>query len=121
VASGKPRGKRPGFRWGSSAATPRRKPELAARAIDRFVEETPRRLEQLKRRIGECDGCGTQAHARALASAAATVSAESLCSLAAAIEEAELRCEFKCAAGQLPQAEEQFRRFTLAVRQNTAC
>ncbi|SPE34686.1 putative Histidine kinase [Candidatus Sulfopaludibacter sp. SbA3] len=91
--------------------------ELADRVIGRFVEETPRRLEQLKRRIDDCDGCGTRAHAHALRSASATVSAVSFCALATAVEEAGVRCEFKYAAGLLPGMEEQFRQFKLAVQE----
>jgi len=90
--------------------------ELADRMIHQFVEETPQRLQQLKRRIEDRDGSGTRMHAQLLHSTAAAVSALSLCALASAVEDAGVRCEFGRAAGLLPQMEDHFRRFARAVQ-----
>ena len=94
--------------------------ETAGRMVAQFVEETPRRLVQLKGRIEDCDGLGTRAHARVLRIAAAAVSAASLCSLASAVEVAGINGEFTHAAGLLPEIEEQFHQFTRAAHGSKA-
>ncbi len=88
----------------------------AARIIAQFLEETPRRLAQVKGRIEDCDGLGTRAHARMLRVAAVAVSAPALSAAASDLEEAGLSCEFRRAAALLPALEEQFREFARAAQ-----
>jgi two-component system sensor histidine kinase/response regulator len=106
----------PIFDWDSLLERFGGRQELADQMIHQFVEETPQRLKQLKHRIDDRDGSGTRTHAQVLRSAAAAVSALSLCALASAVEEAGVRCEFGRAAGLLPHLEDHFRQFARAVQ-----
>ncbi len=90
--------------------------DVASRMIDRFVAETPGRIEHLRSRILDCDSAGASSYAQVFGDAAAEVSARSLSALAKALDEAARQSEFGKAAGLLPRMERDFREFTRTVQ-----
>jgi CheY-like chemotaxis protein/HPt (histidine-containing phosphotransfer) domain-containing protein len=88
---------------------------LAATILQSFVADCPSRLNGLQQRIAAADGGGARTQAHALKGAAATVGAEALQALAAAIEGAGAEGEVARCAELLPRAVQEFEHFRSAV------
>jgi HPt (histidine-containing phosphotransfer) domain-containing protein len=88
---------------------------LAGATLESFLADCPSRLNDLLQRIAAADGPGTRSLAHALKGAAATVAAEALHGLAAAIEQAGAAGEVERCSALLPRAAEEFERFRSAL------
>jgi CheY-like chemotaxis protein/HPt (histidine-containing phosphotransfer) domain-containing protein len=89
--------------------------ELAAKVMNRFLNDCPSQLENLRRRLDEADGPGAGLQAHTLQGGAATVSANGLRAIALAIEEAGLAGRLDRVGELLPRAAEEFNRFKQTV------
>ena len=89
---------------------------LTGAILKSFVGDYPASLNALRRRIAAADAPGTRSKAHTLKGAAATVSAEGLQALAAAIEQAGINGQLASCDELLSRAEEEFERFRSALR-----
>jgi HPt (histidine-containing phosphotransfer) domain-containing protein len=89
--------------------------ELAAKVMNRFLNDCPSQLENLRLRLDEADGPGAGLQAHTLQGGAATVSANGLRAIALAIEEAGLSGRLDRVGELLPRAAEEFNRFKQTV------
>jgi len=85
--------------------------ELAGTILKGYLSSTPRELQTLQTRLAEADAAGTRLHAHMLKGSAATVAAESLSALAAALERAGAAGKLSDCEEILPRIVDEFDRF----------
>jgi PAS domain S-box-containing protein len=90
---------------------------LAEAVVGGFLADVPTQLERLRQRVAEGDAAAVFAQAHALKGAAATASAESLRSLALAIERAGAGGELERCGQLLSRVDGEFERFRAALAQ----
>jgi PAS domain S-box-containing protein len=84
---------------------------LATAVLKGFVEGIPAQLDNLRRRLQEADAPGVRMQAHALKGAAATVSAEDLRRIAAAVEESGKSAQMENCGELIARTAEEFERF----------
>jgi len=87
----------------------------AGRILDGFLKDAPSQLERLRQRVEEADAPGARIQAHALEGAAATVAAQSLKTMARAIERAGAAGRLDRCSELLPHAVEEFERLKSAI------
>jgi len=84
---------------------------LAEVIVKGFLDDTPSRLDSLRRRLDEKDAQGARSQAHTLKGAAATVAAEGLYAIAVALEQAGTDGQLERCSQLLPRATDEFDRF----------
>jgi len=90
---------------------------LAGKIIDGFLEDFPRQLLTLQKRLEEGDAGGVRLQAHSLKGAAATVSAPALRAAALEMEQAGIQGQLPRAAQLLPRMQEQLDQFKTTLAQ----
>jgi PAS domain S-box-containing protein len=89
--------------------------QLADSVVKGFLADVPSQLDTLRQRVHGADAPGAQSLAQSLTSAAATVAADSLHAIAAAMERAGAVGQLDRCGELLPRASEEFERFKGAL------
>ena len=92
--------------------------DLARKVIAGFLNDAPRQLRTLKRKLEAGDAHGRPIAGASLKGAAATVSAEALRALCFEMQEAAAAGELSRASALLPRLEEQFERLKSTLKQS---
>jgi HPt (histidine-containing phosphotransfer) domain-containing protein len=85
--------------------------QLAGVVLRGFLDDTPTQLSALSKRLDEDDAAGARLQAHTLKGSSATVAAERLNAVAAAMEQAVIDGQLGRCAELLPRAAEEFERF----------
>ena len=92
--------------------------ELAGTVLKAFLQDGPAQLEQLRARFDAGDAPGARLQAHTLKGAAATVGAQALLAIAAAMEKAAVEGDLDLCRGLLLNASEEFARFKNIVERD---